>query len=42
MKKLNFLVVAKNREIRDTRKRMIENNKGWLAELQNNKASCCE
>ncbi len=32
MKKLNFLVIGKNREILDTLKRVIEKNEGWSAE----------
>lgn len=35
MKTLQFLVIGKNQEILDTLKRIIENNEGWAAKIQN-------
>jgi len=40
MKKLHFLVIGKNQEILDTLKRIIENNEGWKAEIQNDESAC--
>lgn len=40
MKKLHFLVIGKNQEILDTLKRIIENKKGWTAEIQNDESVC--
>ena len=40
MKKLQFLVIGKNQEILDTLKRIIENNEGWMAEIQNDESVC--
>lgn len=40
MKKLQFLVIGKNQEILDTLKRIIENNEGWTAEIQNDESVC--
>ncbi|AZA75003.1 hypothetical protein [Chryseobacterium indoltheticum] len=40
MKKLQFLVIGKNQEILDTLKRIIENNEGWKAEIQNDESVC--
>jgi len=40
MKKLQFLVIGKNQEILETLQRIIENNEGWKAEIQNDEAVC--
>ncbi|MDV7698820.1 hypothetical protein N6B72_17980 [Chryseobacterium soli] len=40
MKKLQFLVIGKNQEILETLQRIIENNEGWQAEIQNNETLC--
>lgn len=40
MEILNFLVIGKNQEILETLKRIIENNEGWKAEIQNDKNIC--
>lgn len=40
MKTLHFLVIGKNQEIIETLKRIIENNEGWKAEIQNDENSC--
>jgi len=40
MKKLQFLVIGKNQEILETLQRIIENNEGWQAEIQNDEALC--
>lgn len=40
MNGLQFLVIGKNREIIDTLQRIIENNEGWKAEIQNNETLC--
>ncbi|KQT33047.1 hypothetical protein ASG22_17655 [Chryseobacterium sp. Leaf405] len=40
MNTLNFLVIGKNKEILDTLKRIIENNEGWNAEIQNDENGC--
>ncbi|MFC3158634.1 hypothetical protein SAMN05443633_1204 [Chryseobacterium arachidis] len=40
MKTLNFLVIGKNQEILETLKRIIENNEGWKAEIQNDENIC--
>ena len=40
MKRLQFLVIGKNQEILDTLKRIIENNEGWKAEIQNDETVC--
>ena len=40
MKTLNFLVIGKNQEILETLKRIIENNDGWKAEIQNDETIC--
>ena len=42
MKILHFLVIGKNQEILDTLKRIIENNEGWTAEIQNDENFCYE
>lgn len=42
MKTLNFLVIGKNHEILDTLKRIIENNEGWIAEIQSDENFCYE
>lgn len=40
MKKLQFLVIGKNQEILETLQRIIENNEGWQAEIQNDETLC--
>ncbi|MPT32880.1 MAG: hypothetical protein E2600_14700 [Chryseobacterium sp.] len=40
MKTLNFLVIGKNQEILETLKRIIENNEGWKAEIENDENVC--
>lgn len=40
MKTLQFLVIGKNQEILDTLQRIIENNEGWKAEIQNSENQC--
>ncbi|MDM1555909.1 hypothetical protein PYS58_07530 [Chryseobacterium indologenes] len=42
MKTLHFLVIGKNQEILDVLKRIIENNEGWTAEIQNDENFCYE
>lgn len=42
MKTLHFLVIGKNQEILDTLKRIIENNEGWTAEIQDDENFCYE
>ncbi|KFF19163.1 hypothetical protein [Chryseobacterium sp. JM1] len=39
MKTLQFLVIGKNQEILETLKRIIENNEGWKAEIQNDETA---
>ncbi|MCD9856649.1 hypothetical protein LUD75_18140 [Epilithonimonas sp. JDS] len=40
MNTLNFLVIGKNQEILETLKRIIENNEGWKAEIENDETVC--
>jgi hypothetical protein len=40
MNTLNFLVIGKNLEILGTLKRIIENNEGWNAEIENDETVC--
>ncbi len=40
MNTLNLLVIGKNQEILETLKRIIENNKGWNAEIQTDENIC--
>lgn len=40
MNGLQFLVIGKNQEILDTLQRIIENNEGWKAEIQNSETLC--
>ncbi len=42
MKTLHFLVIGKTPEILEVLKRIIENNAGWTAEIQNNEAHSYE
>jgi len=40
MENLQFLVIGKNQEILETLKRIIENNEGWKAKIENDEAVC--
>ncbi|MEI7489732.1 MAG: hypothetical protein WCJ72_20400 [Chryseobacterium sp.] len=40
MKTLQFLVIGKNQEILETLKRIIENNEGWKADIQDDEKVC--
>jgi hypothetical protein len=42
MNTLHFLVIGKNQEILDVLKRVIENNKGWTADVQTDENFCYE
>ncbi|KMQ64523.1 hypothetical protein ACM46_09675 [Chryseobacterium angstadtii] len=40
MKTLQFLIIGKNQEILETLKRIVENNEGWQADIQNDENAC--